>query len=232
MNFKVIKSAFVRTLPVMAGYMVLGMGFGILLKVNGYGMLWALAMSVFIYAGSMQFVGISLITGGVSLISTAFTTLMVNARHLFYGISMIQRYKGAGLKKLYLMCALTDETYSLVCTGDVPDGADSYQYYFLVSLFDQIYWVCGSVLGSLIGTMISFDTTGIDFAMTALFVTIFVEQWMTTKEHRPALIGVCASVLCVFIFGRDRFLIPAMFAITISLTGIRKSMEKRGSKDE
>lgn len=232
MNVKLLKKVFIKTLPVMAGYIVLGMGFGILLKVNGYGILWALAMSFFIYAGSMQFVGISLITGGASLISVALTTLMVNARHLFYGISMIQRYKGAGLKKLYLMHALTDETYSLVCTGDAPEGVDPHQYYFLVSLYDQIYWITGSVLGSLIGGMISFDTAGIDFAMTALFVTVFIEQWMTTKEHRPALIGVGASILCLIVFGSDKFLIPAMIAITVILTAIRRPLEQGGVESE
>ena len=231
MKTKLIKAAFVKTLPVMAGYIVLGMGFGILLRVNGYGILWALAMSLFIYAGSMQFVGISLITGGASLISTALTTLMVNARHLFYGISMIRRYRGAGLKKLYLMHALTDETYSLVCTEGAPEGENPHNYYFLISLFDHFYWVAGSVLGSLVGSMLSFDTSGIDFAMTALFVTVFVEQWLTTREHRPALVGICASAACLLIFGSDSFLIPAMVVITAALTLMRGSLEKGGTGD-
>lgn len=232
MNISLLKTAIIKTLPVMAGYVVLGMGFGILLKVNGYGVLWAIAMSVFIFAGSMQFVAISLITSGVSLISVALTTLMVNARHLFYGISMIQRYKGAGLKKIYLMHALTDETYSLVCTGNVPKGLNPHHYYLLISLFDHIYWITGSILGALIGTVISFDTAGIDFSMTALFVTVFIEQWLTTKEHRPALIGVGASALCLFVFGSDNFLIPSMAAITIILTAMRKPLEQGGVKNE
>lgn len=228
MDFKLLKTAIIKTLPIMAGYMVLGIGFGILLKVNGYGVLWAMAMSIFIYAGSMQFVGISLITGGASMISTALTTLMVNARHLFYGISMILRYKGAGLKKIYLMFALSDETYSLVCTGDYPEEADPHEYYFLVSLCDQIYWVTGSVIGSLIGSIITFNTEGLDFAMTALFVTVFVDQWANTKEHRPALIGVSASILCLLLFGSENFLIPTMIAITILLTACRNTLEKGG----
>ncbi len=221
---KLLKTAFPKTLPVMAGYLVLGAGFGILLKVNGYGFWWALAMSLFIYAGSMQFVGISLITGGASLISVALTTLMVNARHLFYGISMVNRYRGAGLKKGYLMHALTDETYSLVCTGDVPEGVEPHKYYLALSLLDHSYWVLGSILGSLIGGLITFDTAGIDFAMTALFVTVFVEQWLTTKEHRPAIIGVGASVLCLLLFGPDNFLIPAMIVITVALTLLRRRL--------
>lgn len=225
MNAKLLRAAAVKTLPVMAGYLVLGMGFGILLKVNGYGVLWAFLMSFFIYAGSMQFVGISLITGGASLLTTALTTLMVNARHLFYGISMIDRYKGAGFKKLYLMHALTDETYSLVCTGDVPAGADPHTYYFMISLLDQLYWVTGSVLGSLIGAVLTISTEGLDFSMTALFVTVFTEQWLTAKDHRPAIIGVVSSILCLLLFGKGHFLIPSMLLITVLLMLFRKASE-------
>ena len=223
---KYLKAAFPKTLPVLAGYMVLGMGFGILLKVNGYGVWWALAMSLFIYAGSMQFVGISLMTAGASLISVAVTTLMVNARHLFYGISMVDKYRGAGARKPYLMHALTDETYSLVCAGEVPDGLHTHKYYLTISLLNHFYWVAGSVLGSLAGEILHFDTTGIDFAMTALFVTVFVEQWLTTKEHRPALIGVGASVLCLLLFGQENFLIPTMIVITLVLTLMRKVLQQ------
>lgn len=232
MSVKFLKTVFLKTLPVMAGYVVLGMGFGILLKANGYGVFWALAMSVFIFAGSMQFVGISLIASGASLLSVAVTTLMVNARHLFYGLSMIERYQGAGRKKPYLMHALTDETYSLVCTGDVPPETDPHRYYFFVSLFDQFYWVAGSVTGSLLGAVLPFDTTGIDFSMTALFVTVYLEQWLTGTEHRPALIGVGVSVLCLLIFGRGNFLIPSMIAITVLLMAIRRPLERAARNHE
>lgn len=236
MSVKLIKKAIIKTIPVMMGYVVLGIGFGIILEKNGYGIFWAFLMSTFIFAGSMQYIGIGLISGGASLISTALTTLMVNARHLFYGISMINRYKGAGLKKLYLMFALTDETYSLVCSGDYPEGEDPHLYCFFVSLFNHIYWVAGSCLGAALGTAIKFDTEGIDFAMTALFVTIFVEQWLTSKEHRPALIGIGASVICLLIFGSEKFLIPAMIAITVLLTLLRGTLERaeaaRGSEIE
>ncbi len=216
----------------MMGYIVLGIGFGILFEKNGYGFWWAVAMSVFIFAGSMQYVAVGLITGGASLISTAITTLMVNARHLFYGISMINRYKGTGWKKPYLMFGLTDETYSLVCNGDYPEGEDLHWYCFLVTLCDHCYWVIGTALGSLLGSAITFNTAGIDFAMTALFVTIFVEQWLTTKEHRPALIGIGASALCLVIFGQESFLIPAMILITILLAVFRRVLEKGGADHE
>lgn len=226
MRWKVQKTAFMKTLPVMAGYLVLGFGFGILLEDNGYGFWWALAMSGFIYAGSMQYVTISLMTSGASFISAALTTLMVNARHLFYGISMVDKYKNAGKKKPYLMFALTDETYSLVCNGECPEGMDAHSYYFWISLFNQCYWMIGSLLGSMVGTALQFNTAGIDFSMTALFVTVFVEQWLSTKNHLSAVLGVVSSVICLLIFGSDRFLIPSMIAITVVLSLTRKKIEE------
>ena len=213
-----VKKAFKATIPVMTGYLVLAIGFGILLKTKGYGLGWAIAMSGFIYAGSMQYLTIDLLCGGVSLVTTAVTTLMVNARHLFYGISMVERYKDTGKKKPYLIFSLTDETYSLVCSEESIKGMENpKEYYFLVSLFNQTYWVVGSIIGSILGNIIPFNVEGIDFALTALFVTIFVEQWLTTKEHRPAVIGVLASVLCLMILGGDNFLIPTMVIIILLL---------------
>lgn len=223
MGKSLLRTAFFDTLPVMTGYLFLGFGFGIYLNENGYGLIWALVMSLFIYAGSMQYVAVSLMTGGASLITAALTTLMVNARHLFYGISMVDTYKGAGAKKPYLIFALTDETYSLVSQKQLPEGKDRHCYCFLVSLFDQIYWVVGSALGSLMGAMIPLNYEGIDFVLTALFVTIFVEQWLSTKNHIPALIGVGSTVICLLLFGTDIFLIPSMFLIAIALTVISKT---------
>lgn len=228
---KLIKTAFIKSLPVMAGYVVLGTGFGILLKKSGYGLLWSFLMSFTIYAGSMQYVAVSLLTSGASLISVALTTLMVNARHLFYGISMIDKYKGAGAKKSYLIFALTDETYSLLCGKEQPEGIDFHWYSFFVSLFNQCYWVLGSVLGSILGTLITFDTAGIDFSMTALFVTVFVEQWLTTKNHLPAIAGLACSIVCLLFFGADNFLIPTMIAITLVLYLCRDMMEVQGGAE-
>ena len=216
MNKSLLRRAFLDTVPVMTGYLFLGFGFGILLNENGYGCLWALAMSGFIYAGSMQYVAVSLMTGGASLLVTALTTLMVNARHIFYGISMVDAYKGAP-KKPYLIFALTDETYSLVSREQVARNPDRHRYCLLVSLFDQIYWVAGSLLGSLAGALIPINYEGIDFVLTALFVTIFVEQWLSTKDHRPAIIGVAATTICLLLFGADIFLIPSMAAIAALL---------------
>lgn len=231
-NKELVKNVIIKTLPVMAGYVVLGTGFGILLKVNGYGIWWALLMSVFIFAGSAQYVGISLISGGASLITTAMTIFMVNARHLFYGVAMIDHYKGAGKRKPYLIFALTDETYSLVCNGESPEGVDKHKYWFWISLFNQSYWIIGSIIGSVVGSLIKFDTTGIDFSMTALFVTVFVEQWLSNKEHRPALIGIIASVICLLIFGQEKYLIPTMILIVISLTLFRRTFERNNSEIE
>lgn len=219
------KKAFVKTLPVMAGYLVLGAGFGIFARSNGFGLLWSLLMSLLIYAGSMQFVGISLIAGGASLLTSIITTLLVNARHLFYSISMVDKYRGSGSKKPYLIFGLTDETYSLVCSSD-SSGADAHKFYFLVTLFNQAYWVIGTLIGVLLSSIITFNTSGIDFAMTALFVTVFVDQWKGTKEHRPALLGLGASIICLCIFGGDSFLIPSMALIVLGLIALRSFLQK------
>ena len=213
-----VKTAFKMTIPVLTGYICLGIGFGIVLEQKGFGILWALAMGLFIYAGSMQFVAIDLLSGGASLIATALTTLMVNARHLFYGISMIDKYKDAGKAKPYMIFALTDETYSLV----VSDKSEDKRLYFLISLFNHIYWTVGCVLGSVIGSLLTFSTEGIDFVLTALFVTIFVEQWLTSKNHLSAIIGVASTAVCLIVFGKELFLIPSMILITVLLTLFKK----------
>ena len=221
MDQKTIRQAFYKSVPVMAGYIVLGIGFGILMRNAGYGVLWTAAMSGFIYAGSMQYVGVSLLTGGASVLTTILTTIMVNGRHLFYSISMVDKYKDAGKYKPYMIFALTDEIYSLLCDGKAPEGSDPNVYRFFVSLFDQSYWVTGSILGSLLGAVLPFSTAGIEFSMTALFITSFTEQWLTTKDHIPALTGLLITLLCLVIFGRDNFLIPAMLLITLVLTLLR-----------
>lgn len=213
--------AFLKSLPVMAGYIILGTGFGILLRGAGYGAPWAFAMSALIYAGSMQFVGVGLIAGGASVLATILTTVMVNARHLFYSISMISLYRDAGKYKPYMVFALTDETYSLLSDGRVPEGVDPHLYRFLVSLFNHSYWVAGSVLGSLVGSALPFPTTGIEFSMTALFIASFTEQWLAGGSRVPALVGLACSLACLLVFGPGRFLIPAMLLITAALTLLR-----------
>ena len=232
MRQNIIQQAFIKSLPVMAGYVVLGIGFGILLRGAGYGVLWAFAMSAFIYAGSMQYVGVSLLTGGASILTTALTTFMVNARHLFYSISMVDRYKDAGKYKPYMIFALTDETYSLLSDGEDPFKNEEAlnNYRFWVSLFDQSYWVTGCVLGCLLGAVIPFSTEGIEFSMTALFIASFTEQWLTTRDHIPALTGLLSTLACLVIFGAERFLIPAMLLITLILTLVRGRYGEKGTE--
>ena len=215
---KVFKPALAATLPVMAGYLILGFGFGIIIKANGYSTALAAAMRIFIYAGSMQYVAIGLMTSGASLITTALTTLMVNIRHLFYGVSMLEKYQNTGKAKPYLIFALTDETYSLVC-GELPGLApeDRTNYELLVSLLNHLYWIVGSIAGAVAGSLIRFNSQGIDFALTALFLTVFTDQWLTAKKHGPALIGLGASVASLLIFGKDNFLIPTMLIIALML---------------
>lgn len=219
-----VTKAFYKSVPVMAGYIVLGIGFGILLRDAGYGVVWALLMSLFIYAGSMQYVGVGLLTGGASVLTTVITTIMVNARHLFYSISMIGKYRDAGAYKPYLIFALTDETYSLLC-DDASGVTDINCYRFFVSLFNHCYWVAGTLIGSILGKVIPFSVRGIEFSMTALFIASFTEQWLTSRDHIPALTGIICTVLCLVLLGPEKFLIPAMFLITIVLTFMRKKEE-------
>ena len=217
-----VKKAFYKSVPVMAGYIVLGIGFGILLRDAGYGVVWALLMSLCIYAGSLQYVGVGLLTGGAAVLTVVITTIMVNARHLFYSISMIGKYKDAGAYKPYLIFALTDETYSLLCDDDVTAVTDINYYRFLVSLFNHCYWVTGTMIGSILGKLLPFSTRGIELSMTALFIASFTEQWITSKDHIPALTGLICTMLCLVLVGSESFLIPAMLLITFVLTFMRK----------
>ena len=223
MKKKALTIAFRDTIPVLTGYLFLGMGFGILLSEKGFGLGWAFFMALFMYAGSGQYLAVSLLASHASLISTAVATLLVNARHLFYGISLVDAYKDAGKKKPYMIFALTDETYSLVTQNQPPEGISRHQYCFLVSVLDHIYWICGCVLGNMAGALLPVDFKGVEFVLTALFVTMFVEQWLSNKDHRPSIIGVMSTALCLLIFGSEIFLIPSMVLIALLLTISRKT---------
>ena len=217
-----IKRAFLDSLPVLAGYMVLGMGFGLVLQSRGFGALWAGATSMLVYAGSLQFIATDLIASGAGLLTTAMTALLINLRHLFYGISMIDKYKNVK-RKPFLIFTLTDETYSILCEKDAGEDREvAGRYYFWVSLFNYSYWITGSVLGALIGAYLPFSTEGIDFSLTALFLTVFTEQWLTTKNHLPALIGLGATLLSLLVFGKDNFLLVSMILIMASLAFLYK----------
>ena len=218
MNKNVFKKALTAALPVMYSYLIIGMSFGVVVQSRGFGALWAGAMSVFIYAGSMQFVALELIGSGASLLTAAITTVMVNLRHVFYGLSMVDKYKDAGKAKPYLIYALSDETYSLVCNPPELLPGEERVFYLLVTAMDQSCWVLGSILGGLLGAALPFSTQGIDFALTALFVSVVAEQWLSTKEHTPALLGLGLSLLCLLLFGAERFLLPAMLLILLGLS--------------
>lgn len=223
------RRAFIASIPVMTGYVFLGIGFGILLQNAGLGVGWALAMSLGIYSGATQFVAIPLLATGASFATVALTAFMVGSRHLFYGLSLIDKYRSARWRKPYLVYALTDETYSLV-TQDPEglDGKDKLNYYFLLTLFNQSYWVAGSVIGALVGDVLPFNTEGIDFALTALFLTIVTDQWLKVphgRGHVPALIGFATSVVCLAIFGPDNFLIPTMLIILVALLLGKNTLE-------
>jgi 4-azaleucine resistance transporter AzlC len=226
MSLKLVKEVLIRTIPVMTGYLVLGIGFGVLLEKAGYSFLWALLMSATIFSGTLQYVAVDILSGGASIISTAIMTVLINARYLFYSIANIDRYKGSGWKKPYLIFGLTDETYALIISGKAPKDTDQHLYNFLITLFDQIYWIIGSVIGTLAGAAMDFNTKGIEFIMTALFVAIFVDQWKENRNHLSAISGVVLTVACLAVFGPDKFLIPAMISITIALAVMRRWIEK------
>ena len=214
-------SAFKDSLPVMAGYMVLGFGFGIIMNSQGYSAAVAPLMSLFIYAGSMQYAFVGLAGESASFLMLALTTLAVNARHLFYGISMVDKYKDAKLMKPYLIFGLTDETYSIVCNTDRNN-----KYCFFVTLLNHIYWVSGTLLGVIVGEKLSFNSKGVEFALTALFISVLTDQWLKNKNHFPAIAGILVSIICRLIFGASAFLIPTMVGIAAVLILGRKAVEK------
>lgn len=216
MKKEIIKYSLIQTLPVMFGYLFMGMAFGILLEEIDFNFLWSFLISASIYSGSMQFVLIGFLGGGVGLLSIIFMTLSVQSRHMFYGLSFIEKFKAMGKKGWYMIFSLTDETYSLLCGMEIPEKLDEKKVFLTVALLNQSYWVTGCTLGGLIGGLIWFDTTGIDFAMTALFVVIFIEQWLAYSSHIPALIGLFSGLLCLVIFGPGSFLLPALI-ISVSL---------------
>ncbi|MBQ8145115.1 MAG: AzlC family ABC transporter permease [Butyricicoccus sp.] len=224
---KTFRFAFLRSLPVLFGYIFLGIAFGLVLQEAGFGVQWSLAASCLIYAGSMQFLLPSLLLGG-SWLEIAVMTLLVNGRHLFYGLSFIEKFKKMGKAYPYMIFSLTDETFSVLCSLDeIPEGVDEKKAFFLIALLDQLYWVTGSVIGALAGQYIGFDSTGIDFAMTALFVVIFLDQWKGTKNHIPATLGLLVGVGALTLLGADRFLLPALFLSVGALIALRPIMQKK-----
>lgn len=220
------RAAFPHTIPIFAGFWFLGMTYGIYMNTSGFSVFYTALMSLTIFAGSMEFVTVDLLLGVFQPLSAFLMTLMVNARHLFYGISMLDRFKGTGLKKLYLIFGMCDESFSINYTAEIPKDTDRGWFMFFVTLFNHVYWVFGAAFGNLFGMLFTFDTEGLDFVMTALFVVIFLEQWQKDRSHISALVGVGLSVLCLWIFGADGFMIPSMLSILAVLTLLRKPLER------
>ncbi len=225
---KELTFAFVQSIPVMLGYLFLGFAFGLMLQDAGYHFIWAFLISLFVYAGSMQFVLVTLLTGGASLLHTAVMTLFINGRHIFYGLSFIEKFKQFGKFYPYMVFSLTDETYSVLCGLKVPEEMNEKRVSFYIAALDQVYWVLGSVVGALIGQLISFNTAGIDFSMTALFIVIVLNQWMEKKQHTSAIVGMLAGILCLFLFGADKFILPALVISAFILLLFQKRLSPQG----
>ena len=217
-----IKTALRDSLVILPGYLVLGIGFGVLMDTKGFGLLHSFLMAVFIYAGSMQYVGVELLASAASYLTVFIMTIMVNIRHLFYGIGMLDKYKDLKKHKLYDIFALTDETFSIACNRKMS-GLNKEDYYFYLSLFNHCYWITGCVLGSILGDVLPFDFRGIEFSMTVLFIVIVIDQWEKNKDHTPVVLSFIASIACLIYFGRDNFLIPSMALIIVILFIMRKA---------
>lgn len=223
---KAFRKAFPYTIPVLTGYLFIGIAFGVMYAEKGYSFLWAILMSLLVYAGSGQYLAVNFFVPGFSFIQVIFLTFMVNVRHVFYGISLLGKFNKMGKKRWYMIFGLTDETYSLLCTTNVPEDVDESKFLFAISILDHSYWVLGSAIGAIAGTVLPINSEGIDFAMTALFVVIFIEQWMEKKNRIPELIGVAVAIVALIIFGASNFVLPAMLAIVALLFIGRKKLDK------
>ena len=224
---KAFKAAFPYTIPIFAGFWFLGMTYGIYMNVSGFSFLYPMLMSITIFAGSMEFITVDLLLGSFNPVQAFLMTLMINARHLFYGISMLDKFRGTGLKKLYLIFGMCDESFSINYTAKIPPDVDRGWFMFFVTLLNHFYWFSGSTLGGIFVSLIHFNTEGLDFVMTAMFTVIFLEQWLKDRQHISALLGLGISLLCLWIFGADNFIIPSMAAMLMMLTLLRKPVEKR-----
>ncbi len=223
---KAFKTAFPYTIPVLTGYLFIGLAFGVMFQEKGYNFLWAVFMSVLVYAGSGQYLAVNFFVPGVSFLNMIFMTFMVNVRHIFYGLSLLEKFGEMGKKRWYMIFSLTDETYSLLCTTKIPSGVSRGKFLFAIALLDHLYWIAGSAIGAIAGAVIPFNAKGIDFAMTALFLVIFTEQWMAGGKRIPAVIGIVSSAALRVVFGANNFVLPSMICIMLCLVSGRKYIEK------
>lgn len=226
-----LRAAIPYTVPIFAGFWFLAMAYGIQMSTSGFAFWYPMVMSAVIYGGSLEFVAVSMLLSPFAPVQTFLMTLMIQARHLFYGISMLDKYKSLGPKKYYLIYAMCDETFSVNYTAKIPENVNRGWFYFFVTLLNQLYWVSGATIGGLLGSLIHFDTTGLDFVMTAMFVVVFMEQWMKERRHFSELIGFFAAVCCRLLFGADSFLIPTMVCIFVCLSFLKKPIEAKFGGD-
>ena len=224
---KAFKAAFPHTIPIFAGFWFLGITYGLFMQVSGFSFWYPMFMSLIIFAGSMEFITVNMLLGAFHPLQAFLMTIMINARHLFYGISMLDKFKGTGWKKPYLIFGMCDESFSINYSANVPEGVDKGWFMFFVTLLNQIYWVTGATLGGIFGSFITFNTTGLDFAMTALFVVIFIEQWLKEKNHTNAILGIILAAICLAVFGPENFMIPSMISILTALTLLRNILERK-----
>ena len=224
--FRAFKAALPQTVPVFAGYLVLGMGYGIYVQSLGLPVWLPMLMGTVVYGGSLEFVLASLLLSAFSPLSAFLMALMIQARHLFYGLAMLERYKGYGLRSFYMIFAMSDETFSITCSAEPPEGVDRGWFMFFITLLDQIYWVASAGLGAVLGSILPFSTEGVDFVMTAMFVVIFLNQWEKEKRHYASLIGLAVPLVCLLIFGSGSFILPSMLCMLVLLVGLRKPIEK------
>ena len=229
---RAFRAAFPHTIPIFAGFWFLGLTYGIYMNVSGFSFIYPMLMSITIFAGSIEFVTVNLLLGAFNPLQAFAMALMINARHLFYGISMLEKYRGYGWRSFYLIFGMCDESFSINYTALIPKDVDNGWFMFFVTLLNHFYWFFGSTLGGIFGSLIHFDTEGLDFVMTAMFVVIFLEQWLTEKNHVSSLLGLALSLLCLTAFGADNFIIPSMLAVLAVLSFIRKPLEARIDKAE
>ena len=227
MRIKALKAAFPQTIPIFTGFWFLGMAYGIYMNASGFSFVYPLCMSLLIYGGSLEFVAVEMLLSPFAPLQTFIMALLIQARHLFYGLSMLDKFKGLGWKKYYLIFGMCDETFSVNCSADIPEDVDRGWFYFWITLLNQFYWSAAATTGGIVGSLLKIDTSGISFVMTAMFVVIFLEQWLKEKEHSASLIGLAVSVLCLVVFGTDSFMVPTMVLIVGLLALLRKPLEKK-----
>ena len=229
MRFQALKAAFPYTIPILAGYWFLGLTYGVYATASGFSPIYPVLMAIVIFGGSLEFVAISMLLSPFAPLQTLIMALLIQARHIFYGISMLDKYKDMGFKKFFLIYGLSDETFSITYTAKAPDGIDKGWFMLFITILDQIYWISGVAIGSLLGSVLTFNTNGISFVMTAMFSVIFLDQWLKENIHIHGLIGIVASVLCLIILGPDSFMVPTMVIVIALLTVLRKPIEQRES---